>query len=555
MRKPIVIISCCIAALLVGYSGYRSYQVWKQSHLLTMARSFAARSDAANEALCLQQALHLNPQNVDACRIMADLADTTHSDGALFWRERVLKLNPKSLPDRLALTQTALSVSDYLTASNALAGVDADGQKTALYQNVAGVVAASVGRLAEAELHFTEAVRLEPDNPTPQLNLAVLLLHSSNTLEVAEARTSLRQISQSSTNLEVRSQAQRELVMDALHRDDIHTALVFAEELAQPTNAIFSDRLLRLETLLQAKSPEYRPVLAAYEREAAISPTKLSDMAAWLMRRATPTEALSWLQSLPPSVQTNQPAAFLVAQCLLQLCDWHGLQSTIQNENWNDLEFVRHMFLARTLREQGLTEASADEWVVALKFTSDQKGPLVSLFQLAAGWNWNSEAEQTLWIVVNKYPEEQWAPPALTHALIAGGRTRPLLELFGIMAKRFPSDIEMKNNVAFVALLLNAQELDPYDLASEVYQKAPQNPSYAATYAFSLYLQGKYSEALKVMQQIAPKELQNPSVAGYYGIILKANGNPESARAYLKLTAKAQLLPEEQALFQQAMMN
>jgi len=130
-----------------------------------------------------------------------------------------------------------------------------------------------------------------------------------------------------------------------------------------------------------------------------------------------------------------------------------------------------------------------------------------------------------------------------------------LLELFGIMAKRFPSDIEMKNNVAFVAMLLNAQELDPYDLASEVYQKAPQNPSYAATYAYSLYLQGKYPEALKVMQQIAPKELQNPSIAGYYGIILKANGNLESARAYLKLTVKAQLLPEEQALFQQALMN
>ena len=101
-------------------------------------------------------------------------------------------------------------------------------------------------------------------------------------------------------------------------------------------------------------------------------------------------------------------------------------------------------------------------------------------------------------------------------------------------------------------MLAGLQDYNPYDLAQEVYEKAPQNVTYASTYAFSLYLQRKYGDALKVMNQLSPKDLQNPSVAGYYGIILKANGYKTEAKAYLDKSSKAQGLPEEQALFEQA---
>ena len=103
-----------------------------------------------------------------------------------------------------------------------------------------------------------------------------------------------------------------------------------------------------------------------------------------------------------------------------------------------------------------------------------------------------------------------------------------------------------------IAMLLGAQEFNPYDMSREVYEKSPKNASYASTYAFSLYLQGKYADALKVIQQLTPKELQSPSIAGYCGLILKANGNKAEANDYLNLAFKSQLLPEEKALFDQA---
>jgi Flp pilus assembly protein TadD len=103
------------------------------------------------------------------------------------------------------------------------------------------------------------------------------------------------------------------------------------------------------------------------------------------------------------------------------------------------------------------------------------------------------------------------------------------------------------------ALLLDAQELKPYDLAREVYQQSPTNASYVSTYAFSLYLKGKNAEALKVMKTLKPQQLQDPAIAGYYGLILKATGDRARARTYLDwASSKAHLLPEEKKLFDQA---
>jgi tetratricopeptide (TPR) repeat protein len=555
MRKTTIVIVSSIVLLLLGYVGYRGYKVWKQDHWLNMARDYAAKGDARAEVLCLRQALNLNPQNSDACRLMADLAEATHSDSALIWRQRLVDLNPKSLADRLALMQTAMAFGDLAIASNALAEVEPADQKTAVYQNAAGLLASGSGDNAAAKSHFSEAIKLEPANFIPQLNLAALELRGQDLTESMTARASLKHISQTATNPVVSGQAKRELIADAVRLNDFPTAEALAKNLAMMANASFPDRLLLLEVLLKAKSPEINTALATCEREAAGDPAKLSNMAVWMMKSLSPGQALNWLQTLPKSIQTNQPVMPLMAECLLRMNEWHRLQASIQNQNWNELEFVRHAFLARSLRGQDLKQAGSGEWAVALNLANNQKGELISLFRMAAAWEWHNEADELLWLVVNRYPEEHWAAPVLMQSLINGGRTRPLMQLFSLLASRNPGDLEMKNNLAFTALLLDAQEVKPNDIALAVYTQSPQSPAFAATYAYSLYLQKRYADALKVMQGLSEKELENPAIAGYYGIILKATGNASKAKTYLRLALTIKLLPEEQAIFQQALIN
>jgi cytochrome c-type biogenesis protein CcmH/NrfG len=550
MRKSIIILASCTVMLLAAYCGYRGYKVWKRDHMLSLAKQFMAKSDARNTLLCLRQVISADPGCVEGARMMAQVMEAARSPSALIWRSRAVELNPRSLDDRLALAQTALLSGNYTSATNALEGVDATGRATAAYQIVAGTVAVVGKHLAEAATHFQEAVRLEPQSLAPQLYLAVVRLHSSNDLDVAEARIMLERIRQNPTNGDLRCQALCHLASDAMqnHRNDL--ALELTGQLMTETNSAFGERLLRLEALKASGSPDFRTTLASFEHEAGTNSTKVFELVTW-MTNTIPKAALVWMNSMPRSVETNQPVAWLKAQCYDQLRDWPGLQKSVQGQNWAEVECVRLAFNARALREQDLVDASTAEWTLAKSKANDQR-KLRMLSDHAQQWHWQSEEEDILWTIVNRYPGEKWAFENLTKALIRAERTRSLMQLYSQQLKRTPSDLSVKNNLAMLALLLEARELKPHDLAHEVYQLAPTNASYASTYAFSLHVQQRDAEALKIMQRLDPKDLDEPSIAGYYGIILKASGDPDKAKVYLNWASRGRVLPEEKKLFEQA---
>jgi tetratricopeptide (TPR) repeat protein len=234
------------------------------------------------------------------------------------------------------------------------------------------------------------------------------------------------------------------------------------------------------------------------------------------------------------------------------LKQWDKDQAWLDHQHWREMEFLRHALLSRALREQRLMDSAKAEWQQALKSANGQRQSLTMLLTLCGQWNWVSEGEDLLWTIVDRFPQEKWATRALAETLLIGGQTRPLLRLFDLELKRSPDDLAAMNNLASVALLLDAKEVKANDLALQVYQKAPTNSAFAATYAFSLYRLGKSSDALKVMKQIKQKDLDVPAIAGYYGLILKASGDTAGARAYLDKAVKTRLLPEEQRLFAQA---
>jgi hypothetical protein len=300
--------------------------------------------------------------------------------------------------------------------------------------------------------------------------------------------------------------------------------------------------------------------LAAFQRDAGDDPAKVFQLATWQMTRLGPTNALAWLSTLPTAAQTNQMVALVMAECQTALKQWSRLQSTLATQNWGEIDFLRHAFLTRSLREQGLTGAAKAEWVTTLDAASTQKrtekvtprARLAKLLEFTVAAQWNSESEEILWKIVNAYPDDQLAAQGLAKIFYESGRTALLLNLFTLQHRRKPADLSVMNNLAMTGLLLNAQELKPYDLAREVYEKSPTNAAYASTYAFSLHLQKKDAEALKVMQKLPPKALEHPGIAGYYGLILKANGDAAKSRSYLEWAFKNQLLPEEKKLFEKA---
>ena len=308
---------------------------------------------------------------------------------------------------------------------------------------------------------------------------------------------------------------------------------------------------MRLEVLHKAKSPEFNPTLIRYQKEAVSAPANLTDLARWEMSRLSPAQTLAWLQTLPTTTRTNQPSALLMAECQLAMKDWKGMQVSLQTQNWGDLDYERHGLLAWSLQKQNLDSSKA-EWQEALSATKNRLVALKTLLGIAQQLQWANQADQILWIIADFYPGDKDAWLTLRQNLIVTGRTRSLLQLTSIELGRNPSELWLKNDLALIALLLNADEVKPHALALAAYNQDRTNASVASTYAFSLYLQGKPAEALKVMQQLKASQLADPGIAGYYGLVLKANGHKAEAISYLKLAANSQLLPEERLLFTKA---
>jgi predicted Zn-dependent protease len=550
MRKSFfvgVLVACIIA--VASMVSWRGYKVWRQARLMRQTKEFLAKSDVRNALLSLQQALRSDPYNVEACRLMADFAEAARSPSALLWRQRVVDLEPGLLTNRLFWARAALALGDAATARKALDSVDEPGKKTAAYHKTAGAVASAAGQSAEAQAHFLEASRLEPDNASTRMNLAVLQLQQDDPQVVAAAQATLESLR---TNAAVRCEALRQLTVDAVRRNKSAAALSLVNELLLDTNSAFGDRLLYLDVLRQAKNPRLQEALATLKQDAAKDPAQSSDLAQWLLATGEPEEAIAWVHSLPAETQTNQPMPMILADCYLATSDWPALLAAPQQSSWGELDFLRLLYRTRALRARQMDAAAKSEWAKSVKVAEGRLDRLSLLLRGANRWNWLPEQEEILWLIVNRYPNEKWAFQGLAELLHATGQTRSLLTLFARAADIDPRNLSAKNNLALVALLLNASEKKPHDLARELYEKNPQNRFYVSTYAFSLHLQAKGEDAVQVLERLKPEQLEDPSIAAYYGIILEAAGYKPKAKAFLDLAAKARLLPEERRLVDRA---
>ena len=540
---------CCTAVLFAGYVGLRAYYSWKQTHLLSLARQFAAKDDLRNAVLSLDEVLRANPRNIEACRLMAAIAETNNAPETVLWRSRVLELAPNSAEDRLALVRAAVAHGDLITATNALAGMPDAATNTLDYHMLAGFIAVATHQIPQAEAHFLEASRLQPTNLVPQLNLAVLQLNDPSAATQADARARLERLSDVPT---LRSQAIRELISDAAHQNDTNNVLALTSKLVQPTNAPLEDRIFQLSILHGLHNEDFASALASCLMAVGGEPTKVFQFATWQAAALGPQEAISWLETLPAQVRSNRPVQLIESECRVELQDWRGLQTALPRQDWMELDFLRHAFLARALRGLDLKSTADIEWPLAVKATDNRRESLQMLLRLTGAWNWQSESEELLWIFVNRYPEEKWAYESLQADFVITGRTRSLMSLCGQESKRDPSDLQAKNNLAMTALLLNAVEIKPYELARELYEQHATNAMFASTYAFSLHLQEKNLEALRIMRRLNPGDLNQPAIAGYYGLLLQAVGSNALAQSYLEGAEHAVLLPEERTLFAQA---
>ncbi|MEI8233201.1 MAG: tetratricopeptide repeat protein [Verrucomicrobiota bacterium] len=548
--KWAVIVSLCLLALTALGVGRHVYLGWKERRLIRVARMYLDQDKQAELRLVLENVLTLNPNNAEAFRISAQsYLKQGNPRAALPWLRKAAELAPTHVDDQIALADASL-----LIYSGAAGAGNKDAEKIvrdmeplargrADFQDLAGRVLQSQGKLDEAKSCYTEAVRLDPGNSTYRLHLGITRLTSKDAAVRDAARGDVERLSKDPAS---RAVALRALIVDAAKSMHADHALAMAAELDTLPARVFSDRLIYLEMLHLLGSADFQARLAETEQEAAEKPDCVLPLLYWMNGNNLALLAKDWAEKLPADKTASVPIRLEIARSYAAFGDWKRLRFYLANEKWNEFDFMRLAYLARCNRELEASDIRAkNSWMEALNAASANGEALLTLARMTLRWGWENEATDALWQAVSKSNRSNEALKALCQYYYVKRDTQGLYRAYALMVDRNPGDPGVRNNFAIFCLLLDKNKDHALSVARELYEKEPASPVYASTYALGLYSAGQTARALEVMQALKPEALQEPSIAAYYSGILAAAGREKEAKTYLERARGATLLPEE----------
>ncbi len=404
---------------------------------------------------------------------------------------------------------------------------------------LAGALAAD-GQTGAAEENYAEAARLDPGNPVHMANLAALRL-SAGGGNLDDARATLEKLA-ASPSAAMALPAIRGLLRDALRQHDPARVVRFRAALAAQAGRTLDDELSCIATAPGLN--EAQAELAALWTAVAHDPPEALKVAEWMIHRGEAATALDWLRKLP--AQSDTGVQMGEADAMAALGDWTGLRSFLETKNWHDCEFLRIVMLVRCARA---TNAAAPAWRDAIAACHDDDTDLLLLAQCVASWSWQTEQEALYWQIAQLgYPGRGPALKALWEFYNATGNTAGLLRVAHEQYADMPGDITASNNFAFLSLLTGIGRADADRLAEENFRAQGGNANVAATYAYSLYLDGRYQEGLRVLGNFDPHRLEAAGAALYLAILQKAAGDDQAASQSAAGVDATRLLPEEKLL-------
>jgi hypothetical protein len=536
--------------IVIGYAGIYFFHRWQERHLIRRAAAYLSGGDVKAAALSARRAFQMNPANADAARTMAQIADRAGDRTASDWWRKVLELNPHNAEDALALIRAALRVNDLATAERTLDGLDEAAKSTAGYHAASGRLAEMRKNPGAAERHWTKASETAPENTSYQFQLALIRLQTN---DQSKRKSALDALERLRADPKQRAPATRTLILDGVaHHEEVQRMHQLASELQSYPDAQFSDRLLYLEILRQLHDPGFTEYLKKLEEASVSNPADLASLLSWMSTNETAAAAIEFGKTLPAESLGKWPVLPALAAAYASLKDWAGLEQLVRNSEWPSFDFLRRAYLARALRGQDKKFPAEQEWLAAQKEASSQSQSLLLLARTVAGWGWETETVDLLWVLTKSDDTKLEALQTLYQQYAKLGDTPGLYRTLLRLVETVPNDLTLQNNLAQISLLLGADVERARKIAAEVREKEPSNGAYVSTYAFSLYVKGDVKGALQTMDQLSQDQLRDPSVAVYYGVVLAAAGQKEKARSFLGRAVEANLLPEEKALVAKA---
>lgn len=552
--RLIVILGLVIAGGLLLVPARTTYRHYKEKHSLSLARQFFSNGDYPSAVLAARQTLAVNATNVEACRIMAEIADISQSPVTLDWRRQLAEIAP-TVENRLQLAEAGLRYQSppYPLATQIMVELSwTAATNVAFFHVVIAEGALAQRQLAVAQTELATAVRLNPTNRLYQLNLAAVRLSSAEAATLALARTQLKSFLADTNFAPV---ALRALITDRLTHDDAPAARSYSETLLKLPAVTLADRLQHLAILQKIPGADFSGQLAAVQLTATNAAT-VFQVATWLQANGQAAAVGPWLARLPAALG-NQPTVQLAqANALEAQQDWAALRHFSNLGKWEELDFMRFALLSRAWAQLGETSVAQGNWRSAVDAAGNRLGALCGLLELTSRWKMAAARQDLFWLLLQKFPRERWVSAALEQQCINTGDTAGLWRIYEQLAAAFPNNPGFNNNYAYISLLLRKNPVEAENLAARLFAQSPTDAGIVSTYAFAQHLRGRDAEALAVMQRLNPSALQQPALVLHYGILLAATGRAAEAKPFLaRARTGSGLLPEERRLLDQVLVK
>jgi cytochrome c-type biogenesis protein CcmH/NrfG len=552
-RSILKVILWTIAVILLvsvaGVFGFKQFRAWQQRRLVAEGNALVSLGDYRRASLAALRILQINPNNAEACRIMAAVAEKTGLRTALEWRQRVMDLGGATPNDLILLARVAVRYDDRVTAEAAMSRLPQSAKESAEYHALLADIAVAQRDMAELERQMTEAARLDPGNKDYAMRLAAVRLGGKDADARIEGKKKLVEMQNDPA---LRRDATRYLAEDALRQNTTLAALELARQLDSFPEKTFADTILLLTALEAAKDTGFPAFFEEMKKSSADDPERAAALVTWMNLHKRAADAIAWSATLPPEVSGQQRVQIALSDSFVLIRDWTGLQRLVNSGNWGTVDFLRNALHARALRELGNETDFSAQWNEALKKVAVDARQALILAETVKNWGWKAEAIEMFWVISKDPVKGDDALRALYSYFGKNGETENLYRVLLHLMDLHPNDLNVQNNVAQLSLLLNLNALRGHKIAREVYEKDPKNPAYVSTYAFSLHTQGETKKAIGVLETLTAEQLHQPDVAAYYGIMLAATGDQTRAAEFLDLGEKASLLPQEKALVEKA---
>lgn len=411
------------------------------------------------------------------------------------------------------------------------------------YLNLAASLAFARNDLEAARERFASLYKQSPENPHYAINLASLELRIGGPAREQWALEVLKRLSLAG---DLPGRPEQVLLEAGASRARLEwVELAETRIRKQSGEAAFRLALTALDSR-RIHGWEAKEALAAVKVLANTAPRRIL-LADWMLENGCHRELIEWLDGLPreflknPDLGTRWVAALEATDHQERIFEFLG------GVAWPGREPIRHGYLARAIETMSASEASvARLWWRRAREGALEKPALIEpylrfLFR-------RQEWEQIIKLLEQAPASFREAPTnrqAYLAALEGLGKTQPLFRETVRLWEADPDNVALRNNAAALGLLLGLREDEFIRLANENFDRHPDHPDLAATWALA-HVDRDPAMVLERLEPLVRRHPRHDGLALYFGEAHRRLGkaNPLEMRLH-ELLVSPSLFPEE----------